>query len=82
MNLQQLRFDRDQISDQIQQINLQNAGKNIAQILAAYSTINNLRQQLIQIQKQILLSLSIPERLCPDIKNLDRPAVLITIVAE
>lgn len=71
MNLQQLRFDRDQISNQIQQINLQNAGKNMAQILAAYSTVNRLRQQLILLQKQILLSLTIPDRLCPDIKNLD-----------
>lgn len=71
MNLQQLRFDRDQISNQIQQINLQNSGKNMAQILAAYSTVNALRQQLIMLQKQILLSLSISDRLCPDIKILD-----------
>lgn len=71
MNLQQLRLDRDQISNQIQQINLQNSGKTMAQILTAYATVNTLRQQLIVLQKQILLSLTIAERLCPDIKNLD-----------
>jgi hypothetical protein len=57
MNLQQLRLDRDQISNQIQQIQLQNSGKNMSQILAAYATINKLRQQLIILQKKILLGL-------------------------
>jgi len=59
MNLQQLRFDRDQIFNQIQQISQEINGKNMVQMLAAYSTVNGLRQELIVLQKEILLTLSL-----------------------